>query len=257
MSAGLLWQETRALLRSRRAKLAAGILLYSLVAAPFLLTRPPPEVAAAVSTWFRSEDPRFAMFLFIWMDLVLNKVAAITGVVLAGSIILDDDARGLLPLLLAKPVTRAEYFLTRLGAAAIVFALLFAGAALAGLAMFPARVPGFRPGVFLAASAVHLLGALFAVVLSGAMAVWVRRRLPAMLASMFVLLALVGTAFLGFYNPAWAGYVQVNPFSHAVSVLGHLDALRPADLLRPAALLIPTHAAVAALGALRVRRLEV
>ncbi|EYF04737.1 hypothetical protein [Chondromyces apiculatus] len=257
MSASLLLAETRTLLRARRTKLSAGLLLYAVIAVPFLLARPPAEVVSAVARWFPSRDPAFALFLFVWFDLGLNKLAALIGVVLAGGIVLDAEAQRMLPIYLAKPITRARYFLTRLGAAAIVFSLLFGGAALAGLLLFPSQVPGFRAPVFLAASALHLLGALSAVVLSGAMAVWVRLRLGAMLSSLVLLFTLIGTAFLGFYAPAWAPALTLNPFSQGVSVLAHIDTLRPADVARPAAILLSMHAAVVALGALRVRRLEV
>jgi ABC-2 type transport system permease protein len=251
----LLGPEVRALLRARRTRLAAGLLLYALLAAPFLLTNPPPHVAKAAAQWF-SGDPAFALFLFVWTDLALNKLAAIVGVVLAGGIVREEQARGLLPLLWAKPITPTRYFLVKLAAAALVFALLFAAAALFGLLLFPWRVAGFQPLAFLVVSAVHLLGALFAVVLSATVAVLIPRRLTAMLTSFVVLMLLVGSAFIGFYNPAWAGWAAVNPFYHAVWLLGHLDALTVAVVLRPVAILLLVHAAIAGAGVLAVRRVE-
>lgn len=251
----LLGPEVRALLRARRTKLAAGLLLYALLAAPVLLTNPPPHVAAAAGQWF-SGDPAFALFMFVWTDLALNKLAAVVGVVLAGGIVREEQARGLLPLLWAKPITPARYFLTKLAAAAIVFALLFAAAAALGLALFPWRVAGFQPLAFLVVSAVHLLGALFAVVLSATVAVLIPRRLTAMLTSFVVLMLLVGSAFIGFYNPAWAGWAAINPFYHAVWLLGHLDALTAATVLRPVAILLVVHLLVAGAGVLAVRRVE-
>ena len=63
-------------------------------------------------------------------------------------------------------------------------------------------------------------------------------------------------AFIGFYNPAWAGPAQLNPYTHAVSILGHIDTLTPMHVLRPIAILLVVHAAVAAIGALAARRVE-
>lgn len=255
MNASLIAAEVRALLRARRTRLAAGLLLYAVLGAPFLLAHPPPHVSAAAAEWF-SGDPAFALFLFIWTDLALNKLAAVVGVVLAGGIVREEQARGLLPLLWAKPITPARYFLIKLAAAALVFALLFVTAAAIGLLLFPWRVTGFRPLEFLVVSGVHLLGALFAVVLSATVAVLVPRRLTAMLTSLMLLMLLVGSAFIGFYNPAWAGWAAVNPFYHAVWLLGHLDALTVALVLRPVAILLVVHVLVAGLGVLAVRRVE-
>lgn len=255
MIAALLRQEVRALLRARRTRLAAGIVLYAVLGAPFLLAEPPPHVAEAAATWF-SGDPAFALFLFIWTDLALNKMAAILGVVLAGGIVREDQARGLLPLLWAKPITKTQYYLVKLAAAAIVFTLLVGGAGLLGLVLFPWQVAGFRAWPFLLVSAVHLVGALFAVTLSGALAAVIPRRLTAMLTSLMVLMLLVGTAFLGFYNPAWAGWAAVNPFYQAVWLLGQLDALTIAAVLRPLAILLVVHAVTVTFGALAVRRVE-
>lgn len=256
MIAALLRQEVRALLRARRTRLAVGIVLYAVLGAPFLLAKPPPHVAEAAATWFSGDDPAFSLFLFIWTDLALNKLSAILGVVLAGGIIREEQARGLLPLLWAKPITRTEYYLVKLAAAAIVFTLLIGGAGLLGLALFPWQIAGFRAGPFLVVSGVHLVGALFAVTFSGALAVLIRRRLGAMLTSLMVLMLLVGGAFLGFYNPAWADYTVVNPFSHAVWLLGHLDDLSAATVVRPLLVLLAIHAATITLGALAVRRVE-
>ncbi len=255
MIPALLRQEVRALLRARRTRLAAGIVLYAVLGAPFLLAKPPQHVAEAAATWF-SGDPAFALFLFIWTDLALNKMAAILGVVLAGGIVREDQARGLLPLLWAKPIGKAQYYLVKLAAAAIVFTLLLGGAALLGLALFPWQVAGFRAAPFLLVSLVHLVGALFAVSLSGLVALLVPRRLTAMLTSLVLLMLLVGTAFLGFYVPAWAGWAALNPFYQAVWLLGQLDVLSLAVAARPLAILLLVHAVTVALGALAVRRVE-
>lgn len=256
MSAAMIAHEVRALLRARRTRLAAGIVLYAVVGAPFLLAKPPPHVAAAATEWFHASDPAFALFLFVWTDLALNKLAAVLGVVLAGGIVREEQARGLLPLLWAKPITPTRYFLAKLAAAAIVFGMLLGGAALLGLVLFSWQIAGFRAGPFLIVSGVHLVGALFAVVLSATVAVLVPRRLTAMLTSLMILLVLVGSAFIGFYNPAWADYAAVNPFYHAVWLLGHIDDLTLAHVLRPIAILLALHAVVVAIGVAAVRRIE-
>lgn len=256
MSAALIGHEVRTLLRARRTRLAAGIVAYAVLGAPFLLSRPPPHVAAAATEWFHASDPAFALFLFVWTDLALNKLAAVLGVVLAGGIIREEQARGLLPLLWAKPITPTRYFLSKLAAAAIVFSMLLGGAALIGLVLFSWQIAGFRPGPFLVVSGVHLLGALFAVVLSGTVAVLVTRRLTAMLTSLMVLMLLVGCAFIGFYNPAWADYVAINPFYQAVWLLGHIDGLTLAHVARPIAIVLVVHAVVVAVGVAAVRRIE-
>lgn len=256
MIAALLRHELRALLRARRTRLAAGLLAYAVLGAPVLLARPPEHVVAAAATWFRADDPGFALFLFVWLDLALNKLAAVLGVVLAGGVLREDQARGVLPLLWSKPITRGQYYLAKLGAAALVFSLFFALAAVLGLALFPLQLPGFRALPFLVVSAVHLLGALVAVTLSALLAVVIPRRLTAMLTSLVVLVLLVGTAFLGFYNPAWAGWADLNPFYHAVWLMGHIDNLDPALVLRPLAFLLPLHAALVGLGLRAIRRVE-
>ncbi len=256
MSAAMVGHEVRALLRARRTRLAIGIVLYAVVGAPFLLAKPPPHVAAAATEWFHASDPAFALFLFIWTDLALNKLAAVLGVVLAGGIVREEQSRGLLPLLWAKPITRARYFLVKLAAAAIVFSMLLGGAALIGLVLFPWQIAGFRPVPFLIVSGVHLFGALFAVVLSATVAILVPRRLTAMLISLMLLMLLVGSAFIGFYNPAWADYAAINPFYHAVWLLGHIDGLTVAHVLRPIAILLGVHTVFIAIGVAAVRRIE-
>ena len=47
------------------------------------------------------------------------------------------------------------------------------------------------------------------VMLSATVAVLIPRRLTAMLTSLMILLMLVGSAFIGFYNPAWADYAAI------------------------------------------------
>jgi ABC-2 type transport system permease protein len=89
------------------------------------------------------------------------------------------------------------------------------------------------------------------------MAVLIQRRSLAALVSLLVLMMLVGFAFMGFYNPAWRGISLFNPITQGISVLGHVDELRPGHLLQPIAILLGMNGAVLALGALRARQLEV
>jgi ABC-2 type transport system permease protein len=104
---------------------------------------------------------------------------------------------------------------------------------------------------------VHLFAAFFAVCFSALMSVLIQKRALAALVSLVVLSLLVGLAFIGFYNPAWSGLSSFNPLTHGISVLGHVDDLRPVHLLAPIAVLLGFNAAVLALGALRARHLEV
>jgi ABC-2 type transport system permease protein len=104
---------------------------------------------------------------------------------------------------------------------------------------------------------VHLFAAFFAVCFSALMSVLIQRRAMAGLVSLLVLSLLVGMAFIGFYNPAWSGISSLNPMTQGISVLGHVDDLRPGHLLTPIAILLGMNGAVLALGALRVRHLEV
>jgi ABC-2 type transport system permease protein len=105
--------------------------------------------------------------------------------------------------------------------------------------------------------AVHLFAAFFTVCFSALMSVLIQRRAMAGLVSLLVLSLLVGMAFMGFYNPAWSGLSAFNPLTQGISVLGHVDDLRPGHVLTPIAILLGMNAAVLALGALRVRQLEV
>jgi ABC-2 type transport system permease protein len=89
------------------------------------------------------------------------------------------------------------------------------------------------------------------------MSVLIQKRTLAGLVSLLVLSMLIGLAFMGFYNPAWSGISSFNPITQGISVLGHVDDLRPAHLLAPIAILLGINVAVLALGALRVRHLEV
>jgi len=122
--------------------------------------------------------------------------------------------------------------------------------------VFSATVDGFRPGPFLAAASLHVWAAVFATALAATLLVAVGRRGPGLLAGLLALFSLVGMAFIGFYNPAWATISLLNPISLGVQSLAHLDALGPGVLVPPALALILLTAVTIAAGAWSVRKME-
>ncbi|QRK06330.1 hypothetical protein JQX13_40520 [Archangium violaceum] len=256
MKARFLWLDVRAMLGERKTWLAAGMMAYAAISMPVLVAKPPEHVLSALKGWFTTTDP-FILFLFIWTDLAMNKSILVLSVVLAGSLVIRERETGQLAVLLSKPVSPASYFLVRTLSACAVMAVLYVGAHLAVAPLVARSMPGFRSGLFFASMAVHLFAAFFAVCFSALMAVLIRKRALAGLVSLLVLSLLVGLAFMGFYNPAWSGLAFFNPITQGISVLGHVDDLRPGHVLLPIAVLMGMNAAVLALGALRVRHLEV
>lgn len=256
MKARFLWLDMRATLGERKTWLAAGMMAYAALSMPIVAAKPPEHVLSALKGWFSTSDPSI-LFLFIWTDLAMNKTIAVLGVVLAGSLVIRERETGQLAVLLSKPVSPASYFLARTLSACAVMAVLYIGAHLAATPLAARSLPGFRPGLFFASMAVHLFAAFFAVCFSALMSVLIQRRALAGLVSLLVLSLLVGMAFIGFYNPAWSGLSSFNPITQGISVLGHVDDLRPGHVLTPIAVLLGMNAAVLALGALRVRHLEV
>lgn len=249
-----LGQEVRTLLRARRVKVIAVVVLYALLAFPVAMKRPPQSVVDLATDWFDGDGP-FTLFMFAYLDLNMNKVAAFAGVILAGGIIADERARGELPLLWSKPVTRTRYFLVRLTGALALFALIYTTATLIGVLYYPTQVGGFDPAVYLGMATVHLFAAGYAVTLAGTMGVLLGRKIPAMLISLLTLSAFVGMAFLPFYTGSpWLGWF--NPFYHGVSLIGRMTTFTPVDMLGPIAVLLVFHVATAALGAWKVSREE-
>lgn len=256
MKARLLWLDVRATLGERKTWLAAGLVAYGVIAMPFVAAKPPAHVVSALRGWFSTSDPSI-LFMFIWTDLMMNKLITVLGVVLAGSLLIRERETGQLAVLLSKPVPPASYYLVRTLSACAVMAMLYIGAHLVAAPLLAHSLPGFRPGLFFASMSVHLFAAFFAVCFSALMSVLIQKRALAGLVSLTVLSLLVGLAFMGFYNPAWRGASLFNPITQGISVLGHLEELRPGHLLVPIAVLLGMNAAVLALGALRVRHLEV
>lgn len=256
MTLALLRLDVRAGLRERKIWFAAAIYVYTLLAVPLLLLNPPPHVAAAMSAFFGDQDP-FTFFMYVWTDLAMNKVVAMLGVVLAAGVVLRERDTRVLPIFASKPISMPRYFAVRATSACLVTAVLYITTQLIAVPVFMARVPGFRPGEFLAAGLLHVWAAMFATALAATLTVIVGRRGPGLLLSLIVIMTLVGMAFLGFYNPAWRSVALLNPFALGVEAVGHLGALGPGVLLPPMLGLAAICAVTIMVGAFAVRRLEV
>jgi ABC-2 type transport system permease protein len=252
---GFFREEFFRLLRARQALLLGAVLLYAVLALPFLLARPPEEVVTGLRTWFGGNRIELKLFLFIWFDLTMNKLCALAGALLAAGIVTEERSRGTLDLLLAKPITPRRYFAVKLGAAAAVFVALYALTVLVGVVRFSLGVPGFDVGVFLLLSSVHLLAGLFGVLLAGTLAQYFRHKLTATLVTVVVLTLLVGAAFLGFYAPQWRAVCLLNPFFHGVMLVGAADSVRAVDAVAPVLWLLGFNALVVAVGVHRAASL--
>ncbi|AUX28423.1 MULTISPECIES: hypothetical protein [Sorangium] len=251
----LLWLDYLATLRERKTWLCAAMLAYALVAIPVVLARPPEHVRAAMAAWFGDAGP-FQTFMYVWIDLTMNKVIAFVPVVLASGVVLRERDTGVLPLLASKPLSIPRYFALRALSACAVMVTLHAATQLAGAVYFTARVPGFRPGPFLGAMSLHAFAALFATALSAAIAAWVKHRGASALIGFGALGGLVGLSLIGFYQPAWRAITLANPITLGALGLGSLDRLGPAVLCPPMLALAALTALAIAVGAAGVRRME-
>lgn len=252
----LIYLDYRALLRERKVQVIMGLYVYAVLVMPVLLSQPPEHMLAAIKTWFGTSD-RFALFLYMWTDLTMNKIAVVAAVVTAGSLLSRERDTGVLPLLWSKPVHRGRYFLARLASVLAVLGTLYVGAHLVGSLYFVRAVAGFRPGVFFASMSLHLFTVLFSAALAAAVGVVIKKRSLAMLTSLLGLFALMGGSFAGFYQPAWRTASLFNPFSLGVEALAHLGALAPIHILAPMAALCVLTLGAAFAGAAAARRLEV
>ena len=72
-------QEYLRIMRSRLAMLIWAMLLYTLVALPFLMAKPPPELLQPLRSWLGSEAVQAKLILFMWVDAAMNKFAVILG----------------------------------------------------------------------------------------------------------------------------------------------------------------------------------
>lgn len=252
----LFYLDYRATLRERKVLVAAALFAYAVAAVPALFAKPPAHMIAAAEGWFGTSD-RFALFLYMWTDLAMNKLAAVLAVVVAGGIVARERDAGSLAVLLSKPITHARYFLVRLASSWAVLATLYVGAHVAGAAVFHRTVEGFRAGPFFASMSLHLFTLLFSAALAAMIGVIVKRRALAMIASFLILASLMGASFAGFYQPAWQAASLANPFTLGVQVLAHVGALSPAHVLAPMGALVALTILVAAGGAIAARRVEV
>jgi ABC-2 type transport system permease protein len=251
----LLWLDYLATLRERKTWLCVAMLAYAVVAIPVVLARPPEHVRAAITTWFGGAAP-FQIFMFVWVDLAMNKAIAFLPVVLASGVVLRERDTGVLPLLASKPLSIPRYFALRALSACAVMVTLHVATQLAGAVYFGARVPGFRPGPFLGAMSLHAFAALFATALCAAIAAWVKHRGASALLGFGTLGGLVGLSLIGYYQPAWRGLTLANPIALGALGLGSLDHLGPAVLVPPMLALAALTALAIAAGAAGVRRME-
>jgi ABC-2 type transport system permease protein len=243
-----LTQEYLRIMRSRTAMLIWAMMIYALLALPFIMQNPQPELVYAIATWLGSDDVRAKLLLFMWVDASMNKLAMIMGPVLAGGIIVEERARGSLDLFASKPLRATDYFTVKLAASWGAFATFYLAGVVGATITFPWRVPGFDVGDLLALSAVHLFAALFAVTFSATMAVVFDRKLIGMLASFTVLATLVGFAFLGFWAPAYRNVSYLNPFFDGVVLIGSLNDYGIWEIIWPILLLAGFNLVVAAIG---------
>jgi len=252
----LFWLDYVATWRERKVWVAAGLFLYAVLAMPPLLARPPPHIASAVETWFGTADP-FAMFMYVWTDLALNKLIAIVAVVLAGGVITRERDLQILPVLMAKPVNISRYFFIKALSASAVMATLYVGAHVLAAPYFSFAVRGFRAAPFFASMALHVWAAIFATALCATLAVTIQKRAASSLGSLLLLMTLIGASFAGFYNPAWRNAALFNPFALAIEAVGHLRDLQVSHVVAPMVALVLMSAVMLALGGAAARRVEV
>lgn len=251
----LQWLDYLSMLRERKTWLGALMMAYAMLTMPIVLERPPEHVKHALTTWFGAADP-FVMFMYVWLDLAMNKIIAFLPVVMASGLVLRERDNRILPLLASKPLSLPRYFALRTVSACAVMATLHVGTQLAGAAWFSLRIPGFRPALFLGAMSVHLVAALFATALAAAIGAWIQHRAASALIGFAVLNGLVGLALVGFYQPAWRTITMLNPITLGSHALGHLDALGPGVLARPLVILTVLTLLTIAIGARGIRRIE-
>lgn len=251
----LVYLDYRAALKERKTWIAGAMYLYAVFAIPLVLEKPPEHVKEAISVWFSNPDP-FVLFMFIWLDLAMNKAVAFMPVVLGSGILLSERDTGVLAILGAKPITMSRYFIVRALSACAVMFTLYAGAQLLAAFWFSLKIPAFRPTTFLAAMGLHAFGGVWATAFTATIAMAVRRRLAAALVSIAALGMLVGMALVGYYQPAWRSYTLLNPISLASYAMGHLGALDAFVLVVPMAVLLVLTAVTILLGARLARNLE-
>jgi ABC-2 type transport system permease protein len=242
-------------LRERKTWVGAAMMLYAVLSIPVLLERPPEHVRDAIAAWFGSADP-FVVFMFVWIDLAMNKAIAFLPVIFASNVLLRERDTGVLSLLAAKPISMSRYFVIRTVSACAVMLMVFSATQCFGIFWFSGRVTGFRPGTFLAAMSLHSFAAVFATAFSAMVIVAIGRRGVGALVSLVIIGLLVGLALVGFYQPAWYRLTLANPITLGALSLGRLGDLTPAVLLPPMLALSVLTIAVIAAGAVIAGRVE-
>ena len=241
-------QEFLRIMRGRLARLILALMIYSLIMVPFIMEKPPAELLHALASWLGPSEIQTKLILFAWIDASMNKFAVILGPVLAGGIIVDERSRGLLDVLMAKPIRAVDYFTVKLAASSAAFASFYLFGVVGALCTFPWRLKGFVVSDFLALSAVHFFAAIFAATFAGTIALFFKRKLTGLLVSIVVLGTLVGFSWLGFINPAYLTISYFNPFFQGISVIAKIQNYGAWDIIQPIIVLILFNLLMLAIG---------
>ena len=241
-------QEYLRITRGRLARLILALIIYSLIMVPFIMEKPPAELLHALASWLGPSEIQTKLILFAWIDASMNKFAVILGPVLAGGIIVDERSRGMLDVLMAKPIRAVDYFTVKLAASSAAFASFYLFGVLGVLCTFPWRLKGFVVSDFLALSAVHFFAAIFAATFAGTTALFFKRKLTGLLVSILILGTLVGFSWLGFINPAYLTISYFNPFFQGISVIAKIQDYGAWDIIQPIVALIVFNLLVLAIG---------
>ena len=124
-------------MRGGLARLILALMIYALVIMPFIMEKPPAELLHALGSWLGPEEIQTKLVLFAWIDASMNKFAVILSPVHAGGIIADERSRGMLDLLMAKPIRAADYFTVKLAASSAAFASFYLFGVVGALGTFP------------------------------------------------------------------------------------------------------------------------
>jgi ABC-type transport system involved in multi-copper enzyme maturation permease subunit len=241
-------QEFLRIMRGRLARLILALMIYSLIMVPFIMEKPPAELLHALASWLGPSEIQTKLILFAWIDASMNKFAVILGPVLAGGIIVDERSRGMLDVLMAKPIRAADYFTVKLAASSAAFAAFYLFGVVGALCTFPWRLKGFVVSDFLALSAVHFFAAIFAATFAGTITLFFKRKLTGLLVSIIILGTLVGFSWLGFINPAYLTISYFNPFFQGISVIAKIQNYGAWDIIQPIIVLIVFNLLVLAIG---------
>jgi ABC-2 type transport system permease protein len=241
-------QEFLRIMRGRLTRLILALMIYSLIMVPFIMEKPPAELLHALASWLGPGEIQTKLILFVWIDASMNKFAVILGPVLAGGLIVDERSRGMLDVLMAKPVHAVDYFTVKLAASSAAFASFYLFGVVGALCTFPWRLKGFAVSDFLALSGVHFFAAIFAATFAGTIALFFKRKLTGLLLSIIVLGTLVGCSWLGFINPAYLTISYFNPFFQGISVIAKIQNYGAWDIMQPIIVLILFNLLMLAIG---------